>query len=265
MRLAAGVVAVVADVRITTAEVDARVQRIGAEAGSDRLPAPGSPEERRLRRWVVHAMANEAIVAVEARAAGLAGPAAGTAGDALPLLFERVTADVAVDDGEVARYYLANPDRYQRPERRRVRQLIIADPATAGRARRRLDRGDAWTEVVAASTSSPGAADDEVGWLRRGEMAGVLEAVVFAAVPGAVLGPVQTEFGWHLAEVLEIQPGGAVPLEEAAGPISADLLAAARGRRFDEWLEQRRHSLATVAPGHEHPGDPRAPDPIHRH
>ena len=46
----------------------------------------------------------------------------------------------------------------------------------------------------------------------------------------------------------------------------AELLrGAARRRAFRIWLEQRRAALVWLAPGYEHPGDPRQPDNIHRH
>ena len=43
------------------------------------------------------------------------------------------------------------------------------------------------------------------------------------------------------------------------------LLGAARRRAFRLWLEQRRAVLVWLAPGYEHPGDPRQPDNTPRH
>ena len=47
--------------------------------------------------------------------------------------------------------------------------------------------------------------------------------------------------------------------------IEAMLRGAARRRAFRIWLEQRRAALVWLAPGYEHPGDPRQPDNTHRH
>lgn len=52
---------------------------------------------------------------------------------------------------------------------------------------------------------------------------------------------------------------------EAAPRIEQMLRGAARRRAFRIWLEQRRAALVWLAPGYEHPGDPRQPDNIHRH
>ena len=47
--------------------------------------------------------------------------------------------------------------------------------------------------------------------------------------------------------------------------ITAMLRGAARRRAFRIWLEQRRAALVWLAPGYEHPGDPRQPDNTHKH
>jgi [acyl-carrier-protein] S-malonyltransferase len=47
--------------------------------------------------------------------------------------------------------------------------------------------------------------------------------------------------------------------------IAEHLRGAARRRAFRVWLDARRAALVRLAPGYEHPGDPRQPDNTHRH
>lgn len=47
--------------------------------------------------------------------------------------------------------------------------------------------------------------------------------------------------------------------------LAAHLRGAARRRAFRIWLDARRAALVWLAPGYEHPGDPRQPDNTHRH
>lgn len=54
-------------------------------------------------------------------------------------------------------------------------------------------------------------------------------------------------------------------LDEARLAITAHLRAAARRRAFRRWLDARCAELVGLAPGYEHPGDPRQPDNTHRH
>ncbi len=54
-------------------------------------------------------------------------------------------------------------------------------------------------------------------------------------------------------------------LEQVRGAIAEHLRAAAHRRAFRVWLDERRAQLVSLAPGYEHPGDPRQPDNTHRH
>lgn len=74
----------------------------------------------------------------------------------------------------------------------------------------------------------------------------------FAAVPSGRL-------GWRGAVV------AAPPLEQVRSVIAEHLRAAARRRAFRVWLDARRAAQVRLAPGYEHPGDPRQPDNTHRH
>jgi [acyl-carrier-protein] S-malonyltransferase len=61
-------------------------------------------------------------------------------------------------------------------------------------------------------------------------------------------------------------PVAAAPSLDDVRPQIADHLRAAKRRRaFRVWLDARRGALVRLAPGYEHPGDPRQPDNTHRH
>jgi [acyl-carrier-protein] S-malonyltransferase len=65
--------------------------------------------------------------------------------------------------------------------------------------------------------------------------------------------------GWRTA-TLE------TPSLQAVRPLIVEhLRGAARRRAFRLWLDARRDALVRLAPGYEHPGDPRQPDNTHRH
>jgi [acyl-carrier-protein] S-malonyltransferase len=70
--------------------------------------------------------------------------------------------------------------------------------------------------------------------------------------------PDATVGGWH-------RPAATLTLEDARPAVAAHLLASARRRVFRNWLDARRAALVELAPGYEHPGDPRQPDNTHRH
>lgn len=54
-------------------------------------------------------------------------------------------------------------------------------------------------------------------------------------------------------------------LDDVRPAIADHLRGAARRRAFRVWMDARRAELVRLAPGYEHPGDPRQPDNVHRH
>ena len=71
--------------------------------------------------------------------------------------------------------------------------------------------------------------------------------------------PVPGPDGWSAA------PTVAPALDDVRPQITAHLLGSARRRAFRHWLDARRAESVQLAPGYEHPGDPRQPDHVHRH
>lgn len=71
--------------------------------------------------------------------------------------------------------------------------------------------------------------------------------------------PQTHENGWRATAVAE------PPLTQVHDAVAEHLLGVARRRAFRMWLDRRRAEVVCLAPGYEHPGDPRQPDNTHRH
>lgn len=84
-------------------------------------------------------------------------------------------------------------------------------------------------------------------------------AAYHARNPLRFAAPQQGEHGWRTTA------SAAPPLDEVRSAIEEHLRGAARRRAFRLWLDARRAALVRLAPGYEHPGDPRQPDNTHRH
>jgi [acyl-carrier-protein] S-malonyltransferase len=259
-----GVVALVAGTPITINQVRNRLASVERGPLASLLPKSG-PEHRRGRRWVLRLLVTEALVSHHAgfttdqssnseangiSVNGIDNFRATELADAAQRLFDRVTSGIYVSEEELRGYYTRNLDRYQLPERRLLRHRWEKSLQRAQLAAGRL------------------ADDDPAGTrfeMRRGEFAGPFEEAAFAAHVGEVIGPIESELGWHVALVEAIFESGYAPYERVRSDIETDLLSVARGRAFDQWLEQQRRALAVVAPGWGHPGDPSLPDFSHRH
>lgn len=137
-----------------------------------------------------------------------------------------VTAQDAPSEAELL------PDTSARLEIGSVAAAVLADPCARA--------------VFARVTAEIDVSDDDVaGYHARNPLR-------FAAVS-------PDRDGWRGPAVV------APPLQQVRAVITRHLQAAARRRAFRIWLDARRAELVRLAPGYEHPGDPRQPDNTHRH
>jgi len=159
----------------------------------------------------------------------------------------------AVSADEVKTYYDANPDKFKHPEMVKANHLLVLLPQDAPEAqvkaaeKRLLDlaahlkKGEALDKVLALK-GEPAVNGDDLGWFGKGTMVPEFEQVAFTLKKGEVSGPVRTQFGLHVIQVLDKKPEGVTPLEEAQDDIRRELAedkaAETIGKTVDMMLEE---------------------------
>ena len=131
-------------------------------------------------------------------------------------------ADNGFGELEVAAYYRRHRSRFERPERARVRQILLPDKAAVDSALEELATGAAFTELAERLSQVPiGAIGDAA--LARDDLPPTFADAIFALEPGEVSVPVATDYGFHLFQVVERLPAGALPMSAVAGEIRETL------------------------------------------
>jgi [acyl-carrier-protein] S-malonyltransferase len=277
VRAAAETVATVHGEPVTLAQVEALLARMRTGPAAHLLPADGGAESRQVRRWLVQLTTTRLLLDAWATARGVVPrpedeqpwtpdpvtalelgsvPCAVLASSAIARAVARtVTADVVPHDDEVRDYHRRNAARWSLPARRQVRHAVFAD---------RLD-AEAARQAAPTDPRSFAAVADELGWIRPDDFAGPFGAAVAEATPGTLVGPVRCAHGWILLIVDDDRPARDPDVEQVRGQIVAELAGAARRRAFGLWLDVQRRASVRLAPGFEHPGDPRQPDNTHKH
>lgn len=68
----------------------------------------------------------------------------------------------------------------------------------------RINAGESFGDIAKRYSSCPsGKKGGDLGWFGRGQMVKEFEDAAFNAQKGATIGPVRTQFGWHLIKVLD--------------------------------------------------------------
>jgi peptidyl-prolyl cis-trans isomerase D len=169
----------------------------------------------------------------------------------LQLDMDDIKVDNPVDEQAVEALYRDRAETYVTPEQRRVRHILIqlpqdadaaADAAALQKARdaiKRIQDGEAFADVAKELSADPGSAANggDLGLFGRGIMTPAFEEVAFSLPAGELSEPVKTPFGYHVIEVLEIQPEIATPLEEVRDELVAALQEEDRSNIFFERSE----------------------------
>ena len=134
-------------------------------------------------------------------------------------------ASVQPSDKEITDYYNANRAQYAPKDTRTISQAVAPDQATANAIVQRLRSGQSFAEAAAPAGFT--AQDVALGAQTREQFTSVAGARVagaaFGAAEGAVVGPIQSENGWHVVRIDKIQREGGKTVAEARTEISAKL------------------------------------------
>ena len=142
-----------------------------------------------------------------------------------------VRSQIQLEEDDLRRFYRANPELFEVPERRQVRELVVLEAddrpeeellRIAGEIRAGLARGES-LEALAAQYSEQGLTSGviDLGWVEAGELAPELEAAIASLAPGGYSEPVPARGGLHILEVLGYEAAAVRPFAEVAGAIDA--------------------------------------------
>jgi peptidyl-prolyl cis-trans isomerase D len=167
---------------------------------------------------------------------------------------DALAAQVSVDAGEVRKQYDDNAKQYSTPEERQASHILIAvkpDATDADKAAARA-KADAlaaqakrnpaqFAELAKQSSEDPGSAGQggDLGFFARdGSMVKPFEDAVFSAKQGDIVGPVQTDFGWHVIKVQAVKAAKTQSFDEVKAQIEQDLKRQKATRKFAEAADQ---------------------------
>jgi parvulin-like peptidyl-prolyl isomerase len=181
--------------------------------------------------------------------------------DQLPVqkVQERVAGGAEASREEVERFYEENKEaQFTTPEQRCARHILFSKDqrARAEEVKGQLQNGADFAGLAREYSQDPGSAEQggDLGCLGQGETVPNFEEALFNAGQGEIVGPVETEFGYHVIEVTEIREQSTQPLEEAEAQISEQLSADIQAQEFSSWIQKQREQRdVRYLPGYKPP------------
>ena len=172
----------------------------------------------------------------------------------LVLTPDSLMGQITVDLAEVKKQYDDNVKQYTKAEERQASHILIAvkpdatdaDKAAAKQKAEALAASARKTpakfaELAKQNSQDPGSAGqggDLGSFARDGSMVKPFEDAVFSGKQGDIVGPVQTDFGWHIIRITAVKPGKTQSIGEAKPQIEEDLKWQKATRKFVEAADQ---------------------------
>ena len=162
------------------------------------------------------------------------------------------TVQAAAD--EIAAFFESNKTRFvQKKEERKASHILINAASNAPDALKKDAKAKAddlfaqlkknikvFPELAKTHSQDPGsgAAGGDLGFFSRGLMTKPFEDAVFKAAKGDLIGPVETEFGYHIILLNDIRPEVGKTLAEATPEIEGEIKKQKAQRKFAEIAEK---------------------------
>jgi len=144
-----------------------------------------------------------------------------------------------VEDSEIVQRVSEAYGPAREVEQVHARHILVADEETAKEVLARLNDGEDWAALAqeySQDTSNKDNAGD-LDWFPRGMMVPAFEEVAFSLEPDETSDPVQTDFGYHIIQVLE---KGMQELDEQTYGLMMQ-------KAFQDWLvEQKTAAEITI-------------------
>ncbi len=142
-------------------------------------------------------------------------------------------AQLQISEEEVRNFYEQNKQNLITPEKRSVRHIVVPTQEKAEEIRELLLNGADFAEMVEKHSSEDFRADGgQLGYIEKAKFIPEFSGPAFNLKLNEFSKPVQTQFGYHIIQVLDIQPAQYLDYES----IKEDLKNAALQQKTDQIL-----------------------------
>ena len=171
----------------------------------------------------------------------------------IELSIDALAPAITVSLDEVKTFYEANKTRYVTKEERKASHILISVAKDAKDADKKAAEAKAnqlfaqlqknpkdFADLAKKNSQDPGSAANggDLGFFGRGMMVPPFDKATFEGKKDELIGPVQTDFGYHIIRVTDIKPEKGKSLADATPEIEGELKKQKASRKFAELAEK---------------------------
>jgi peptidyl-prolyl cis-trans isomerase C len=157
---------------------------------------------------------------------------------------DQAVGELKPTDKQIEDFYQENKGtRFTTPEQRCIRHILFTQDQEdkAQSVKRELENGGDFKELARENSQDPVSKESggDLGCHAKGSFVPEFDQAAFNAKEGEIVGPIKTEFGYHILEVTEIRPETERPLEEVRSDIEEQLSRQRQSTEFDTWVKDQ--------------------------
>jgi peptidyl-prolyl cis-trans isomerase D len=166
---------------------------------------------------------------------------------------EAALKQVSVSDEELKKAFEERGSQLQKPEERRASHILIAVPqsATPEQKNKAKEKAQAlfaeakkspknFAALAKKNSEDPGSAVEggDLGWAPRGRMVKPFDDAMFGMKAGDIVGPIETQFGYHIIKLNEIRAAETPSFEALKPKLEEEVRKAKAARLFAQQADE---------------------------
>jgi len=146
---------------------------------------------------------------------------------------------VRVEEAEEKAFYEENPDLFEAQAQVSAKHILVENEDSANDIAKEIVDGLAFEEAAKKYSTCPSKEKGgDLGYFSKGQMVPEFEKAAFEGEIGKVIGPVQTQFGYHLIRVEDKKEGSVVPFEQVQDQIHQQLIQNKQKEVYDAKIKE---------------------------
>ncbi len=131
--------------------------------------------------------------------------------------FEQNASKWDMSEKAVRNYYETHKDEFYQKPGAHTRHILTQTEGDALNAALEVYKTKDFAKVASEYSRDPNSANNggDLGWVEKGMMVAPVEAAIEGASVGSLVGPVKSDYGWHIIEVTERRPGRQLTFDES--------------------------------------------------
>lgn len=148
--------------------------------------------------------------------------------------------DIKTDDATLQKFFEENKGTFDTREVH-SRHILVETEAEAKAIKAELDKGGDFAKLAQEKSTDPGSKETggDLGFNPQGRMVPEFDQVVFSLTKGQISAPFQTQFGWHIVQVLDTK-GDAPVFAALKEKVKDAYIQDEVQERIQPWLDELR-------------------------